>query len=262
MSKRLEKIESRIKRIIEGAGKVFSSGSPIESFSEQLIRCMRENATADSSGLLSAPARYLVEVNLPGFAGRVFDQTDFEQLSAELVRAASENGILLHGKPEIIIRPNPDLAAGSVQVNAGRVETNPGNTASVNILDEPETTVTLPKGAFLIVNGSETVLLHKSVINIGRKANNDIILDDPRVSRNHAQLRSIKDRYVVFDLNSSGGTFVNNISVTQKELVPGDVISMAGVTVIFGQDSGGVIYEPEDQTPTNQLLSNKPGDKK
>jgi hypothetical protein len=262
MSKRLEKIESRIQRIIEGAGKFFSSGSPIESFSEQLIRCMREHATIDSSGLLSAPARYLVEVNLPGFAGRVFDQTDFEQLSTEMISAAAESGIMLHGKPEIIIRPNPDLAVGSILVNAGQAEANSGNTASVNILDEPETSTTLPKGAFLIVNGAETVLLHKSVINIGRKANNDIILDDPRVSRNHAQIRLIKDRYVVFDLNSSGGTFVNNISVSQKELVPGDVISMAGVTVIFGQDSGGVIYEPVDQTPTNQLLSKKPGETK
>ncbi|MHC1785332.1 MAG: FHA domain-containing protein [Anaerolineaceae bacterium] len=262
MSKRLEKIESRIQQIIEGAGKLFSTGSPTETLSEQLIRCMRENMTTDTSGLLSAPARYLVEVNLPGFAGRVYDKTDFEQLSADLICAASESGILLHGKPEIIIRPNPDLTVGSIKISASRFEINPGNTASVNILDEPEPTNSLPLGAFLIVNGTETVQLHKLVINIGRKANNDIILDDPRVSRNHAQLRSIKDRYVVFDLNSSGGTFVNNVPVTQKELQPGDVISMAGVTVIFGQDSGGAIYEPEEQTPTNQLLSFKPGEKK
>ena len=62
-------------------------------------------------------------------------------------------------------------------------------------------------------------------------------IDDPRVSRNHAQLRAIKGRYVVFDLNSTGGTFINGRRASQGVLYPGDVISLAGVMLIFGQDN-------------------------
>jgi pSer/pThr/pTyr-binding forkhead associated (FHA) protein len=65
---------------------------------------------------------------------------------------------------------------------------------------------------------------------------NHIVLDDPRVSRNHAQLRIIKDQFTLFDLNSSGGTFVNGQRTNQSVLHPGDVISLAGVSLIFGQD--------------------------
>ena len=46
----------------------------------------------------------------------------------------------------------------------------------------------------------------------------------------------VRDRFVLFDLNSSGGTFVNGQRTDQSILYPGDVISLAGVTLIFGQD--------------------------
>jgi pSer/pThr/pTyr-binding forkhead associated (FHA) protein len=41
---------------------------------------------------------------------------------------------------------------------------------------------------------------------------------------------------MLFDLNSSGGTFVNGQRIDQSILYPGDVVSLAGVTLIFGQD--------------------------
>jgi len=63
-----------------------------------------------------------------------------------------------------------------------------------------------------------------------------LIIDDPRISRSHAQLRTINGRYTVFDLNSTGGTFVNGQRTNQSVLYPGDVISLAGVALIFGQD--------------------------
>jgi pSer/pThr/pTyr-binding forkhead associated (FHA) protein len=66
---------------------------------------------------------------------------------------------------------------------------------------------------------------------------NQLVIDDPRVSRNHAQLRAIKGRFVLFDLNSTGGTFVNGQRTSQTVLYPGDVISLAGVALIFGQDN-------------------------
>lgn len=106
-----------------------------------------------------------------------------------------------------------------------------------NIENEPETDDAIPQNAFLVIEGMKVHTLTESVINIGRKFENHIIIDDPRISRHHAQLRAIRGHFVLFDLNSTGGTFVNGQRTTQTVLYPGDMISLAGVTLIFGQDS-------------------------
>ncbi len=54
------------------------------------------------------------------------------------------------------------------------------------------------------------------------------------------ELRAIRGRYVLFDLNSTGGTFVNGQRITQFTLRPGDVISLAGVTIIYGEETTDV----------------------
>jgi pSer/pThr/pTyr-binding forkhead associated (FHA) protein len=80
------------------------------------------------------------------------------------------------------------------------------------------------------------------------------VIDDPRVSRAHAQLRTVKGRFVLFDLESTGGTFVNGKRASQTVLYPGDVISLAGATLIFGQDipSGRIV---EDHTEPGSSVS-------
>ena len=76
-------------------------------------------------------------------------------------------------------------------------------------------------------------------INLGRRLDNHIIIDDPRVSRNHAQLRLRFGHYVVYNLGSTGGTFVNGQRIEECVLRPGDVISLGGVPIIYGEDSSG-----------------------
>ena len=94
----------------------------------------------------------------------------------------------------------------------------------------------VPDNAYLFIEAGEKVYpLSVSLINIGRRLENQIVIDDSRVSRNHAQLRAIKGSFVLFDLNSTGGTFVNGARISQAELHAGDVISLAGVALIFGQ---------------------------
>jgi len=62
------------------------------------------------------------------------------------------------------------------------------------------------------------------------------VINDRRVSRQHAQIRAINGNFVLFDLNSSGGTFVNGDRINQRGLHPGDVISLAGVPLVYGQE--------------------------
>jgi pSer/pThr/pTyr-binding forkhead associated (FHA) protein len=87
---------------------------------------------------------------------------------------------------------------------------------------------------FLIVEGSRVILLKQPVIKIGRKKDNDIVLNNEFVSRYHAQIQSIEGKYFIMDLKSTVGTSVNGERVQQARLKPGDVISLGGVPLIFG----------------------------
>ena len=86
--------------------------------------------------------------------------------------------------------------------------------------------------AFLIKETHVTPLI-RSIVNIGRRHENDVVIDDPRVSRSHAQLRLINGQYILFDLNSTGGTFVNGRRIDHIIVYSGDVISFAGVDFVF-----------------------------
>jgi sigma-B regulation protein RsbU (phosphoserine phosphatase) len=59
---------------------------------------------------------------------------------------------------------------------------------------------------------------------VGRGASNHIVLDDPRISRQHARFAPEREGPVVYDLNSANGTIVNGIAVTKHKLMPDDVI--------------------------------------
>ena len=100
----------------------------------------------------------------------------------------------------------------------------------------PEETA-IPPNAFLIMEGMHAMPLDKAQVSIGRGHDNVIVLDDPRVSRRHLEIRVIREHFVLFDLNSSGGTYVNGQRVSQGILYAGDVISLAGVNLVFMQDS-------------------------
>ena len=96
---------------------------------------------------------------------------------------------------------------------------------------EPKT----PSHAFIIVNGADIYPLDKDVVNIGRMEDNDIILQGAHVSRYHVQIRLEDGKHRLVDLNSTSGTSVNQQPVEEKWLAPGDVISLAGVPMIYGR---------------------------
>jgi pSer/pThr/pTyr-binding forkhead associated (FHA) protein len=105
--------------------------------------------------------------------------------------------------------------------------------------------------SFLVVDGVRVITIEKPVINIGRKSDNHIVIENEHVSRYHAQIRSIKGRYVIMDLNSTVGTSVNGKQIDQVVLRPGDVISLGGVPIIFGQGS----YNPASESLDSAVFS-------
>ncbi len=61
---------------------------------------------------------------------------------------------------------------------------------------------------------------------IGRDPSCELMLDNLGVSRRHAQLREVGDRYLVEDLNSTNGVFVDTRRVTTAQVSPGDEIKI------------------------------------
>jgi pSer/pThr/pTyr-binding forkhead associated (FHA) protein len=84
---------------------------------------------------------------------------------------------------------------------------------------------------------------------VGRGASNHVVLDDPRISRQHARFAPQHDGAYLYDLNSANGTIVNGVGVTKHKLAPDDVIR-------FGRYSFRMevidepVAEPDLETPT------------
>lgn len=109
--------------------------------------------------------------------------------------------------------------------------------------------------AFLIVDGGQIVPLDQLVTHIGRKKDNHIIINNPHVSRHHAQIRNVQQRYLLVDLNSKVGCSVNGKRVKQILLKPGDVISIGGVPLIFGQGADSKKLIQENMRHPSSLLT-------
>jgi hypothetical protein len=212
-------------------------GTP-RSLVHELVASMHAHLTITEDGQYFAPSTYTIQVHPERLPYWQADPQLMTQMSHHLSQAASEEGIQFPSKPIMHLAVNPILPIQGVQVIASQSQGPLGNTAAlVSQSAEPEKPADrIPVNAFLIVNGVDTFLLQQLVVNIGRRLDNHLTIDDPRISRTHAQLRAIHGRYVLFDLNSTGGTYVNGQRISQIDLNPGDVISLAGVSLIFGQD--------------------------
>jgi len=81
--------------------------------------------------------------------------------------------------------------------------------------------------------------LEKSAVSIGRLPGNDIIVDNLAVSGYHARLILDQDHYVIEDLSSLNGTFLNNQRVRRSSLKDGDEIVVGKHTLVF-RDEGGI----------------------
>jgi serine phosphatase RsbU (regulator of sigma subunit) len=76
------------------------------------------------------------------------------------------------------------------------------------------------------VNGNErrVCLSPASAVLVGRAPHNHLVIDDPRMSRQHARIAPERDGFVVYDLGSSNGTFVNGAAVRRQVIRVGDEV--------------------------------------
>jgi pSer/pThr/pTyr-binding forkhead associated (FHA) protein len=93
------------------------------------------------------------------------------------------------------------------------------------------------KMARLVLNcegvGLVTHELVRDIVTIGRAPLNQIVIDHPTVSGQHAVLLRVGDSYSLKDLNSTNGTQINGVFVTDADLKDGDTIRFGSVTAVF-----------------------------
>jgi pSer/pThr/pTyr-binding forkhead associated (FHA) protein len=81
---------------------------------------------------------------------------------------------------------------------------------------------------------------------IGRLPDNTLVIDNPAVSSHHACVFRDGDHYVVEDLDSTNGTFVNEQRITRHILRDGDVLLVGKHKLVFDQAGGGEPLEEQD----------------
>ncbi len=91
-------------------------------------------------------------------------------------------------------------------------------------------------GAFLIIN-KQVIPLTKTVTTLGRQLQNDIVFHEEFLSRFHAEIICENEQYVLYDKNSTSGTFVNGQSIRRCVLNSGDLISLANIYMMFVSNS-------------------------
>jgi pSer/pThr/pTyr-binding forkhead associated (FHA) protein len=87
-------------------------------------------------------------------------------------------------------------------------------------------------GVFLIIN-KQIVPLTKPVTSLGRQLDNDIVFHEEFLSRFHAEIVQENDKYVLYDKDSTSGTFVNSRKIDRCVLNSGDLISLANIYIMF-----------------------------
>lgn len=101
-------------------------------------------------------------------------------------------------------------------------------------------------GMSFVISGSQVIL--------GREEGLDIVLQDPESSRRHARVSWQGGRYIIEDMGSTNGTFVNGMQITMPTaLNPGDSIGIGQTALVFqlsGAEMGPAYYQaPPQQAP-------------
>ncbi len=238
---RFSQFEDRIQALIEGGfARLFAGRLKPREVALRLARAMEDDADVDPVGNLAAPNRYIVSLHPDDHAALLANQPNLAaSLAGYVVELANESDLTLDAPPEVTLEPDPAVALHAVAVRAAHVEATKQTTQMMLVAeDEPQPEATLPK-AFLVVGGTRYIPLDRTVINIGRRRDNTVVLDDRRVSRQHCQLRFRFGEFVLYDLGSRGGTLVNDQRVTECVLRSGDVISLAGMLVVYMVEDAG-----------------------
>jgi hypothetical protein len=88
------------------------------------------------------------------------------------------------------------------------------------------------------------VTIDKPRLTIGRKPDNDLVLDDESASGHHARIVQIQSVFFIEDAGSSNGTFANGKRTDRKQLVNGDQITIGQHVLAYQEDTSQAVSPP------------------
>ncbi len=213
----LQQFERRLERLVEGTFAIaFGKGLQPLEIGRRVAREMDLGRTMGVRGLV-APNAFTVTL-APTDMARF--ESFAEVLARELAEAGREHareeryGLL--GPIEVTLTVDPSLRAGTFSVSS-EVREAPGGYPVAN----------------LVLEDGQRLPIGEDPVIIGRLESCTVVVEDPSVSRQHAELRRVEDAVMLVDLDSTNGTKVNGMRVSTHELADGDQIEVGTASFVF-----------------------------
>lgn len=240
MNKKLDRIEAHLQQLVENKlVQLLTGRRPSETLIERLMKAMQGNLKHRQDGLLLAPDQFIINVNPDDLLDWQNYQNILDEIAVNLQEKGETEGIHFTHTPSITVLGDPQTQKKeySISVSFSLKNAPPQDTTAMPQFNAGNFEDKIPRDAYLIVRGTKNFPLRQIVVNIGRHSENDLILNDPHISRHHAQLRAINQHYILFDVGSTGGVFLNEEKITQATLQTGDVIRLGSAKLIYVQES-------------------------
>ncbi|MFT5197125.1 MAG: hypothetical protein ACI85U_004165 [Candidatus Promineifilaceae bacterium] len=234
---RFSNIESAARRLIEGVfvriSKDSLDGGAIARRLAQSFEKLVDEGIAEHTNF------YEIHLNPADLEKVLAQEPGVEQrLGQWLPELASQVGVKLVLLPTVelvgdeIIREGRLLIRSEIDPN---LEDNHTQLNDRKVIETEMVKSIQQRNAWLIIDGKTHVNLNEVVMHIGRRTDNEIVIDSPTISRVHSQIRWRFNHFNLFDLGSRAGTIVNGERVEECSLQPGDVIQMAEVSLVYGE---------------------------
>jgi hypothetical protein len=251
----LRNLEAKLGGLVEGAfGRAFrTSVQPVE-LAHKLAKEMEDNQMASVSRVY-VPNHYRVYLSSKDreqFAS--YEPALRKELSDYLLEHARQEQFALSTRPQVEFHTDERLDLGEFGIQAELValpeDERPGGEAAPapSAGDFGHTMVYSPSSdarriepvddrrqALLVGGGRRNVLSGNRVV-LGRSREADIVLQDPNVSRRHAELRREDGGWQIVDLGSTNGIKVNGRRVDNQPLRPGDQVTIGVTDLTFELD--------------------------
>lgn len=234
MDSPLQFLEDKLQHFLEDYADRIGEKAPLSLLSHELVSVMQQNLVQNNAGSYIAPGVYSIHIHPSTLEKWNLTDEWKEKLINAIKETALEEEIIFDSSVSVEFVKDSAIQSGDLKVVTSSQTSPIDDTIAIPISRESKPR---ERNGILRIGENTSFILNKPVINIGRRSDNHLILTDPRVSRRHAQIRHSSGNYLLCDLNSTGGTFVNGERIGQRILKYGDVISLSGFTMIFALES-------------------------
>lgn len=232
----LSRFEQLMEQMVEGSvARLFRSPVQPVEIARRLERAMESNQSISVNRVI-VPSFYRAYLNPQDFAAFQPVRAQLEQeMATYLSDLAAERGFTMLEHPRVVLAEDAAVSKRSIQVVAEMANSQAESTQVMSNTAIQAAPVRRGNALLLLQtpNGPQPIPVDSTAATIGRGLSNDIILEDTRVSRHHAQLRYKARRFWITDLGSTNGTYVNGERVNETALRDGDVVSLGGLELTF-----------------------------